>query len=504
MTRLALGIIALTSPPPIRVDLQRRARRPLGRAARAGLALLLAVALLGALGGLWIWRLAFADLPVIPDKAVMWSLNRPPGVTFQDKDGAVIAIRGSRNGQAITLAQMPRYLPNAFLAAEDRRFYSHHGLDLTGIARALRADVGARHVVQGGSTITQQVVRNIFLSPDQTLKRKVQEAILAWSLERRLSKTDILELYLNRIYFGDGAYGVEAAAETYFGKPASQLTLQEAALLAALPKAPSRLDPANDLDDAVARSKVILGEMRQDGWITSAQQADADAHPPVLAPEKPVEGDFGYILDLAASRARDLAQNRAPDLVVRLTVDPRLQDVASRVVREGGGARPGAGRRPGRAGGARPGRGDPRPGRRQGPPRVGLRPRHPGDAPARLFVQAVRLCGGAGGRGEAVGHAHRLARQVRRLVARQLRRPLLRRGDGGRRPGALDQHHRRAPRPPSWRRQGGRDGPALRPVHDPVQAPTCRWRSAPMRSICSTSPAPTRCSSRTAIGWSPT
>ena len=235
----------------------------------------------------------------------------------------------------MSLDQLPAYLPRAFLAAEDRRFYMHHGLDLTGIARAIRADVGARHVVQGGSTITQQVVRNIFLSPDQTLKRKVQEAVLAWRLERRISKTDILELYLNRIYFGDGAYGVDAAAQTYFGRPASSLSLSEAALLAALPKAPSRLDPANDLDAALQRSQVILGEMRQDGWITAAQETDARARPPVLAPEKPVEGDFGYVLDLAASRARDLAQNRAPDLVVRLTVDPRLQSVAADVVRAG-------------------------------------------------------------------------------------------------------------------------------------------------------------------------
>ncbi len=285
--------------------------------------------------GLWLWRLALHDLPAIPDRAALWSLNRPPGVTFQDAAGTVIAIRGSRNGQAVTLAQLPAYLPKAFLAAEDRRFYSHHGIDLTGMARALRADVDARHVVQGGSTITQQVVRNIFLSPDQTLKRKVQEAILAWRIERALPKTTILELYLNRIYFGDGAYGVDAAAEAYFGKPAARLSLSEAALLAALPKAPSRLDPANDLDDALDRSKLILSEMRQDGWITAGQQADAVAHPPVLAPEKPVEGDFGYVLDLAASRARDLAQNRAPDLVVRLTVDPRLQAVAARVVRDG-------------------------------------------------------------------------------------------------------------------------------------------------------------------------
>ena len=325
----------MTSPPPIRVDLQRPVRAPLGRLARASLAALVGLLLLGTVLGLWGWKLAFADLPAIPDKAQLWSLNRPPGVTFLDRNGGLLAVRGPRHGQALSLQQMPAYLPNAFLAAEDRRFYSHHGLDLTGIGRAMRANLDAHHVVQGGSTITQQVVRNIFLSPDQTLKRKVQEAILAWSLERRLSKTDILELYLNRIYFGDGAYGVEAAAQTYFGKAAGKLDLSESALLAALPKAPSRLDPANDLDAAIDRSKVILGEMRQDGWITAAQQADAIAHPPVLVPEKPMGGDFGYVLDLAASRARDLAQNRAPDLVVRLTVDPHLQSVASQVVRDG-------------------------------------------------------------------------------------------------------------------------------------------------------------------------
>ena len=310
-------------------------RRPLGRLARALLATLVGLILLAAVCGVWGWRLAFQDLPAIPDKAALWSLNRPPGVTFEDREGRVIAIRGSRHGQAIALAQLPAYVPSAFLAAEDRRFYAHHGVDLTGIARALRADVNARHVVQGGSTITQQVVKNIFLSPDQTLKRKVQEAILAWRIERVMSKTDILELYLNRIYFGGGAYGVEAASQAYFGKDASRLTLPEAALLAALPKAPSKLDPEQDLDEALERSKVILGEMRQDGWISAAQAADALGHPPTLAPEKPVEGDFGYVLDLAASRARDLAQNRAPDLVVRLTVDPRLQAVAARVVRDG-------------------------------------------------------------------------------------------------------------------------------------------------------------------------
>ncbi len=324
----------MTAPsPPIRVDIQPR--RPPRRAVRLLAALLIGVLLLAGVCGLWFWRLALQDLPSIPDKAALWSLNRTPGVTFEDREGRVIAIRGSRHGQTVALKDLPAYLPNAFLAAEDRRFYAHHGVDLTGVARALRADLNARHVVQGGSTITQQVVRNIFLSPDQTLKRKVQEAILAWRIERMISKTDILELYLNRTYFGAGAFGVEAASEAYFGKGASRLSLSEAALLAALPKAPSRLDPTGDLDDALGRSQLILGEMRQDGWITADEVADARAHPPVLAPEKPAEGDYGYLLDLAASRARDLAQNRAPDLVVRLTVDPRLQSVAAQVVRDG-------------------------------------------------------------------------------------------------------------------------------------------------------------------------
>ena len=295
----------------------------------------LGLLLIAALAGLWIWKLAFADLPAAPDPAALWSLNRPPGVSFLDKDGALLAVRGPRHGQVLALADMPAYLPHAFLAAEDRRFYAHHGVDLEGVLRAARADLSARHVVQGGSTITQQVVRNIFLSSDQTLKRKLQEALLAWRLERRVSKDEILELYLNRIYFGDGAYGVEAAAQTYFGRSARDISLSQAALLAALPKAPSRLDPANDLDAALDRSRTILGEMRQDGWITQAEQQAAQAAPPVLAPEKPVEGDFGYILDLAASRARDLAHDGAPDLIVKLTVDPGLQAAAARIVREG-------------------------------------------------------------------------------------------------------------------------------------------------------------------------
>ena len=319
----------------IRADLDSKPPRKRRTWLRVLAALCIALLLALTLVGVWVWKLTFSDLPAMPDAAALWSLNRPPGVTFLDKDGAVLAVRGPRHGQTLTLADMPTYLPRAFLAAEDRRFYSHNGVDFVGIARAFETDVGHRRVMQGGSTITQQIARNIFLNGDQNLRRKLQEAVLAWRIEQIMSKDEILELYLNRTYFGEGAYGVEAAAETYFGKSAKALTLQESALLAALPKAPSRLDPTNDLDAAIARERIVLGEMRQQGWITPQAQAAAVASPPVLAPEKPGEGDFGYILDLAAARARDLAAGKAPDLIVQLTVDPKLQVIAANVVREG-------------------------------------------------------------------------------------------------------------------------------------------------------------------------
>jgi penicillin-binding protein 1A len=296
-----------------------------------GLSLVLA-ALLGALS---IWKLAFCDLPTLPDKAALWSLNQPPGITFLDREGRVIATRGARRDPAVGLAEMPAYVPQAFMATEDRRFYSHPGVDAIGVVRAAWADLGRGRVVQGGSTITQQIARNIFLSPDQTLRRKLQEAALAWRIEQAMTKREILDLYLNRIYFGEGAYGIEAAAQTYFGVSARNLSLAQAALLAALPKALTRLDPTNNLKAALERSRLVLLAMRNAGWITAAQASAAASNPPALAPETPEDEDFGYVLDLASQRARLLADNRAPDLIVRLTVDRKLQAAAAEVVRDG-------------------------------------------------------------------------------------------------------------------------------------------------------------------------
>ncbi len=296
---------------------------------------LFAVLMIGLFLGLWVYRLAFSDLPPIPDKAVLWSMNRPAGATFVDRNGAVIGQRGPRHGPPLTLDQLPKYVPGAFLAAEDRRFYRHHGVDFGGMARAARNDLSGRHKgLQGGSTITQQIARTLFLSPEQTLRRKLQEAGLAFRIEHLMSKDEILELYLNRIYFGGGAYGVEAASETYFGKSATQLSLSEAALLAALPKAPTHLAPTNDLSAAIARSRLVLAAMVRLGWITREQQAAAIAAPPRLSVETRTEGDFGYVLDLAAQEAKAANVNNVPDLVVHLTIDPKLQSEAVAAVRE--------------------------------------------------------------------------------------------------------------------------------------------------------------------------
>ncbi len=305
-----------------------------GRALRLAAAILVALLLVGAgLAALAIKT--FVDgVPPLPDTNALEVANQAPGMTFEDHEGKVIAARGPRHGHLVRLSELPAYVPRAFLAAEDRRFYQHGPVDLRGVARALRANLKAGHIVQGGSTLTQQLARTLFLSPDQTLKRKLQEAVIAWRLEAAMSKNHVLELYLNRIFFGDNAYGVDAAAQTYFGKPASRLTLQEAALLAALPKAPTRLALTNDMEAALARSRIILASMRAEGWIGAGEEQAALSAPPKLAPEAPGEGDFGYVLDMAAAQAVRIAGAQAPDLVVRLSVDPRLQTAAQGLVRQ--------------------------------------------------------------------------------------------------------------------------------------------------------------------------
>jgi penicillin-binding protein 1A len=298
---------------------------------------LLGVVVLAAMVGggvLWVQMTYLSDVPPIPPKEALWAVNRQPGMTFLDKDGELIAHRGPINGRRVTLPELPAYVPNAFLAAEDRRFYEHGPVDLRGIARAIRANFQAGRTVQGASTLTQQLARTLLLNNDQNLKRKAHEAVIAWRLEEMLGKDGVLELYLNRTFFGARAYGLDAAARTYFSKPASDLGLGEAALLAALPKAPSRLALTKDYDAAWARAAKILGTMREMGWITDADYRGAMAAPPPIKPREALsEGDLAWVLDMAAEEALQKAPD-SPDLILKLTVDPALQKVAQAAVRE--------------------------------------------------------------------------------------------------------------------------------------------------------------------------
>ena len=330
-------------PAPPATPAFGRGRRPPGPAKprRRGpplwgvlLVVLLVVVLTAGLAAAWEIGRLLDGVPDIPDKSALVVVNQAPGMTFEDATGKVIATRGPHHGHQVILSELPAYVPRAFLAAEDRRFYKHGPVDLQGIFRAFWANWRAHRTVQGGSTLTQQLAKTLYLKPDQTLTRKFQEAVIAYRIEQRMSKNEVLELYLNRIFFGDNAYGVDAAAQTYFGKPASQLDLQEAALLAALPKAPTRLALTNDLPAALRRSRLVLENMRAEGWITPRDEEAALVAPPKLAPEAPGEGDYGYVLDMAAAQAVQVAGGAAPDLVVRLTIDPGLQATAQSVVRD--------------------------------------------------------------------------------------------------------------------------------------------------------------------------
>jgi penicillin-binding protein 1A len=286
-------------------------------------------------GGAYVWFKYLKDTPALPSREALFAVNRAPGIRFEDRNGQVIATRGPRYGQRITLGSVPNYVPMAFLAAEDRRFYQHGAIDLQGIARAAWINYRAGKTRQGASTLTQQLAKGLFLTPDRVVKRKLQEMLLAYKLEQILTKDEILELYLNRIYFGAGTFGVDGASQTYFGKPASQLTLSEAALLASLPKAPSRLALTRDMERALARSRLILANMRKEGWITPEQESRALDDTPRLSPMAlQDEGDYGWVLDYATAEAVKIAGQNAPDLVVRLTIDPLLQSEGAEVVRQ--------------------------------------------------------------------------------------------------------------------------------------------------------------------------
>jgi penicillin-binding protein 1A len=253
-------------------------------------------------------------------------------ITVLDAQGRVIAQRNLDQGGMIEVAQLPSYVPNAFIAIEDRRFRSHLGVDPIGMGRAAFEDMAVGHVAQGGSTLTQQLAKNLFLESKRTFDRKAEEALLALYLESRYSKDQILTLYLNHVYFGSGAYGIEAAAEHFFGKPATRLTLPEAARLAGSVKAPTRFNPLSDSDASSDRAAVVLRAMEDAGFITDAQRADAESTRPRVVRE---ESGAGYFADWAIAEAHGDIGDADEPIIIETTFDRDLQGEAESAVRYG-------------------------------------------------------------------------------------------------------------------------------------------------------------------------
>jgi penicillin-binding protein 1A len=253
------------------------------------------------------------ELPRLPP------ITREAQITYVDRTGAVIGVRGGRFAPPADLARLPAYVPAAFVAIEDRRFYEHSGFDPVGMARAVIADLSSGKS-QGASTITQQLARNLFLTADQTIERKATELMYSVQLERTYSKKQILALYLSRVYFGEGAYGIEAASERYFNKPAARLTVREAATLAGILKSPTHYDPVTEPEKSAERTRLVLDAMVETGAISGAQREKALAAAPKVwksAPTAPAQ----YFVDWLDGQTRAAVGPLKQDLVVETTLD---------------------------------------------------------------------------------------------------------------------------------------------------------------------------------------
>jgi penicillin-binding protein 1A len=271
----------------------------------------------------------------LPDTSTLYDTKRAPSISYLDRSGALIAVRGSQNTPPVDLASLPPYVPAAFIAIEDRQFYHHIGFNPWGMFRSEVYNL--RHPGQplrGGSTITQQLARNIFLTPAQTYRRKAQELILAVWLESHFSKSQILALYLNRVNFGGGATGIEAASQRYFNKPAAKLTLGEAALLAATMKGPSRYNPAANSARAAKRATLVIDKMYQMGAIT-AQARDEAFHSPVRVSSRLADQRALYFVDWLDGQVRARLGEPTQDLVVETTLDLPIEAAAEQSVRAG-------------------------------------------------------------------------------------------------------------------------------------------------------------------------
>jgi len=269
----------------------------------------------------------------LPDVRNLMISGPSQDITILDVHHRLIARRGLTQGRIVRVEDLPDYIPNAFIAIEDRRFRSHWGVDPIGLMRAAFQNMKSGHVVQGGSTLTQQLAKNFFLSPSRTFDRKMQEAMLALEMERRYSKNQILTLYLNRVYFGAGVYGIEAAAEKFFGKHANELSLPEAAIIAGSVKAPARYNPLSDADAGQARAQLVLKAMQNAGFIDANTRTMAEATRPRTIRANATPGS-GWFADWVVAHLGEVVQSTQP-VIVETSFDLETQALAERAVMQG-------------------------------------------------------------------------------------------------------------------------------------------------------------------------
>lgn len=323
------------APPPRRA---RRQKAPGSRSIRFGWRLfiwsifLLVFASSATMVAVW---LAMRDLPL----ADVLPPLEAPNISVETADGQVLTTQGAYRAPYVGLDEFPPHLAQAVMAIEDRRFREHSGVDVRGIARAMVRNVSAGGVVEGGSTLTQQLVKILYLEPERTISRKMQEAVLATTLERQLGKDRILELYLNSVYLGSGAYGMPAAAETYFGKDVSELTLPEAAMLAASIQLPSQVNPIADLGATQNRGALVLSLMADQGRIEEAERDQALGQLAILAPEPPPSRAGSYFADWVLEEVEGLDGASSEAITARASLDPQLQVRVEQIVQQAMAAR---------------------------------------------------------------------------------------------------------------------------------------------------------------------
>jgi len=282
---------------------------------------------------LFIWLVLFSSM------AVTWSLlnlpetesiqiSRQPSITFLDKDGRIIASYGDIYGKSIKYQNLPKNLINAVIVTEDKRFFQHHGVDFRGVLRAVYVNFKEGRIVQGGSTITQQLAKNLFLTPERSYTRKLHELILSIWLEIRFSKQQILSIYLNRVYLGSGTYGVQAASEKYFNKKVEDLNLYECAVIASLLKAPSRYNPIANKDLSKERASLVLESMTKDKMITEDKVKQAKDNNQKYSKFTTPPKSTRYFIDWLLPRVKAYVGEINEDLIVRTTLDVKLQKIA--------------------------------------------------------------------------------------------------------------------------------------------------------------------------------